>query len=146
MEQEGLQERMLTAWIGLNGMLKDSRMTHGLTYNEAIVMKLVYDRYKADGVGRTAVRHIVRETRMLKSQVNRTVDSLCVQGFLRKERDAADARNLFVLPCPERVEDFLAVHRRSLQMVQRVIDVIGQEDAQIFVRIYEKLDAVILRF
>lgn len=143
---EELQERMLSAWIGLNGMLKDSRMTQNLTYNEAIVMKLVYDQYKADGVGQTTMRHIVKETRMVKSLVNRTVDSLCAQGYLYKERDETDARNLFVLPQVERLEDFLAVHRHSLQMVQSVIDVIGQEYAQTFVHIYEKLNTANLQF
>lgn len=146
MEQEELQERMLSAWIGLNGMLKDSRMTQDLTYNEAIVMKLVYDQYKADGVGQTTMRHIVKETRMVKSLVNRTVDSLCAQGYLHKERDETDARNLFVLPQAERLEDFLAVHRHSLQMVQSVIDVIGQEYAQAFVHMYEKLSTANLQF
>ena len=51
-----LWERMLRAWIGVNGMLKDSRITRELTYNEAVIMKLVYDQYQADGIGCTAVR------------------------------------------------------------------------------------------
>lgn len=141
MKSKDLEEQVLTAWIGLNGLLKDSQMTRGLTYNEATTMKLVYDRYRTDGEGRTPVQYIIRQTRMLKSQVNRTLNSLCDQGYLVKERDAEDARNLFVRPDPARLEDFLAVHRHSLSLVQAVIHVIGESDAAEFVRICGKLSA-----
>lgn len=55
MENGELRERLLSAWIGINGFFKDSRMTRELTYNEAVVMKLVYDQYRADGMGRVPV-------------------------------------------------------------------------------------------
>lgn len=141
MRNDKLEEQVLTAWIGLNGLLKDSQMTQGLTYNEAVTMKLVYDRYRADGEGRTPVRYITGQTRMLKSQVNRTLNTLCAQGYLVRERDEKDARSLFVRPVPDRLEDFLAVHRRSLAMAQAVIRVIGENDAAEFVRICGKLSA-----
>lgn len=145
MEDEALLERVLRAWVGASGMLKSSRITRELTYNEAVVMKLVYEQYRADGEGRTAVRRIVRETGMLKSLVNRTVNALCAQGYLVKERGEADARSVFVRPVEERLPDFLAVHRRSLELVRQIVDIVGPEDAEGFVRMYEKLSASGLR-
>lgn len=139
MENGDLQERLLSAWIGINGFFKDSRMTRELTYNEAVVMKLVYDQYRADGVGRVPLRFILKRTNMLKSLANRTVDSLCAQGYLVKERDG---RALVLRFAPRRLPDFLAVHQRPLALAQAVIDVIGPEDAERFARICEKfLDA-----
>lgn len=139
MEREELQERLLAAWIGVSGMLKASRITEELTYNEAVVMKIVYDRYREDGVGRTAVSRIVRETRMLKSQVNRTITSLCAQGCLRRERGEEDARKLYVSPVEEKLPAFLAVHRRSLALAEQIIAVIGEEDAQRFADMCSRL-------
>lgn len=141
MEDTVLQERLLNAWIGLNGMLKTTRVTSQLTYNEAIVMKIVYDQFQEDGVGRTPISRIVRETNMLKSLMNRTVNSLCAQGYLRRERSAQDSRKLYVSPVEERLPDFLAVHRRSLKLAQDIIAVVGKEDAARFVAMYEKLSA-----
>lgn len=142
MGQDDLRERLLTAWIGINSLFKDSRMTRDLTYNEAVVMKLVYDQYRADGVGRVSMQMVLKRTNMLKSQANRTVNSLCGQGYLIKERDNGDARALFVRLSPDRLPDFLSVHGHSLDLVQTVIDVIGEADAAQFVRICEKfLDA-----
>ncbi len=140
MERETLEERMLNAWIGARGMLKDSKITRNLTYNEAVVMKLVYDQYRRDGVGRTAVSAIVRQTNMLKSLVNRTVNALCDRGCLRRERGEEDGRSLFVCPVEDRLEEFLAVHRQSLALARRIVDVVGAEDAEAFVRMVEKLE------
>ena len=139
MDNDDLRERLLSAWIGINGFFKDSRMTQELTYNEAVVMKLVYDQYRADGVGRVPLRSILKRTNMLKSLANRTIDSLCAQGYLVKERSG---RALSLRLAPQRLADFLAVHQRPLALAQAVIDAIGPEDADRFVRICEKfLDA-----
>lgn len=138
MDETDLRERLLSAWIGINGIFKDSRMTRDLTYNEAVVMKLVYDQYRVDDLGRVSMQTVLKRTNMLKSLANRTVNSLCEQGYLLRERDGEDARMLFVRLAPDRLSDFLVVHGRSLELVQAVIDVIGDEDAVQFVRICEK--------
>lgn len=135
---QALDERLIGAWIDLNGKLKDSQMTQGMTYNEAVTMKTVYDRYRADGQGRTAVSELLRSTNMLKSLMNRTLNSLCQQGYLVKEREG---RRQYVTPVPQRLDDFLQVHRRSLELARRIIAVIGEEDAQRFVDICQKLSA-----
>lgn len=139
MPNDNLQEKVLSSWIGLNALLKDSRVIKSMTYNEAVVMRIVLARYREDGVGLTPLQQIIRETHMLKSQVNRTVNALCQQGYLQKSKDSRDGRNLLVQPIQERLSEFLAVHRHSLRLAQRVIDIIGEEDAAHFVRICEKL-------
>ena len=140
MERGVLEENMLDAWIGARGMLKNSKITKSLTYNEAMVMKIVYDQYRQDGVGRTAVSTIVRRTNMLKSLVNRTINALCQRDCLRRERGEEDGRNLFVYPVEERLGEFLSVHQQSLTLARRIVDVIGEEDAAAFVRMVEKLE------
>lgn len=140
-----LREQLLDAWIKINALLKDSRMTRDLTYNEAIVMRLAFNQYRNDGVGRVAVQRILKETGMLKSLVNRTVDSLCAQGFLVKERGERDRRSLYVRPIPGKLSAFVSVHERSLQIVEQVIQIIGETDAAVFVRCCEKLSAVDIR-
>lgn len=138
MVQKDLREQLLSAWIDINGFFKDSRMTKALTYNEAIVMKLAFDQYRSDGIGQISVQTILKQTRMLKSLANRTINSLCEQGYLAKERNQDDARELSVRLIPERLNDFLAVHEQSLHLAQAVIDAIGVADTEEFVRICRK--------
>lgn len=138
-ENKLLEEKLLDAWIGLNGMFKDSRMTKELTYNEAIVMKVVFDQYRLDQVGRTSMQQILEETRLLKSLLNRTVRSLEEKGLLVRERDAKDQRRVYVRPDPQKLETFLSVHEESISKIKKIMDLVGEEDARTFIRIYEKL-------
>lgn len=139
MEDEVLQEQMLSAWIGLNALLKDTRVTKSMSYNEAIVMHVVLENYQKDGIGLTPVSQIISQTRMLKSLVNRTINKLYVQGYLEKRKDSEDGRMLSVLPVKEKLPEFLEVHRHSLDLARKAIDVIGKEDAARFIDIAQKL-------
>lgn len=109
-----------------------------MNYNEATVMLVVYRNYREDGEGLTSFKEIVRETRMLKSLVNRTIDSLVGQGLLERS-EGADKRTTFVRLAQKDPEEFLQVHERSLQLAREVVKIIGEEDAKTFVRISEKI-------
>lgn len=134
-----LKEDLIASWVRLTGILKNTRLTQGMIYNEAIVMLIVNRKYEEDGVGLVSFKDIVNETKMLKSLVNRTIDSLVRKGMLERSDGEADRRTTFVRPIPENLGPYLAVHRRTLLMVQEIIDIIGEEDARTFIRLAEKL-------
>ena len=54
-----LEENLITAWVKLTGELKNTRITQGMIYNEAIVMMIAYNRYRADGEGFVSFKEIV---------------------------------------------------------------------------------------
>ena len=139
MNQSGdLDEAIISSWIRLTGVLKNTRITRGMIYNEAIVMNIVYNRYLKDGVGLVSFKDIVAETRMLKSLVNRTIASLVKKGFLLRS-DGKDKRTTFVQPVPENLGEYRALHDCTLQLVDDIVKSIGEEDARAFVRIAEKI-------
>lgn len=135
-----LDEQIISAWIRLTGVFKNTRLTHGMIYNEAIVMQLAYQRYCEDGEGLISFKEIVQKTYMLKSLVNRTIDSLVRQGFLLR-CDGKDKRTTFVRPIEENLPAYLEVHSRSLALVHNIVELIGEEDAEAFVRIADKIAA-----
>lgn len=137
---EPLEEALITAWVRLTGALKNTRMTQGMNYNEAIIMLIVYNRYRADGEGLVSFREIVQETKMLKSLVNRTIDSLVKKGFLIR-CDGADKRTTFVHPVKENLNGFLQVHEQSLALAGNIVELIGESDAKKFVEIAAKITA-----
>ncbi len=140
-ENDILQEDMIVSWVRLTGILKNTRLTKGMIYNEAIVMLIVHRRYLEDGEGVVSFKEIVGETRMLKSLVNRTISSLVDKGFLERYDGATDRRTTFVRLVPEKLPEYLAVHARTLKLVSRILEVVGEEDAQAFVHISEKISA-----
>lgn len=133
-----LEEEIITAWVRLTGLLKNTRITKGMVYNEAIVMLFAYNRYREDGVGIISFKEIVSETRMLKSLVNRTIDSLVNKGCLAR-CEGRDKRTTFVRILPENIGEYLKVHEQSLSLASHMIGVIGREDAEAFVRIVNKI-------
>ena len=137
---EALDEELILAWVKLTGALKNTRITQGMIYNEAIVMMLAYNKYREDGEGVISFREIVEQTGMLKSLVNRTIDALVKKEFLIRS-DGADKRTTFVRPNGEKLSASLEVHSRSLALAREIARIIGEEDARAFVRISEKVTA-----
>ena len=136
--EEALGEVLIGAWVQLTGALKNTRMTQGMNYNEAIVMMLAYNRFREDGEGRISFGEITEKTKMLKSLVNRTITALEQKGLLER-CEGRDKRMTFVRPVRERLDVFLAVHNQSLALAQAAIAVVGEEDIRTFVRISDKI-------
>lgn len=137
---EPLGEALITAWVRLTSTLKNNRITQGLNYNEAIVMNIAYHAFKEDGEGLVSFKEIVNETKMLKSLVNRTIDSL-VQKNLIERCTGADKRTRLIRPLKENLEEFLAVHEKSLRIAESIVKIIGEADAQIFVSLADRIVA-----
>ena len=133
-------EELALAWVRLTGALKNTRIPQGMIYNEAVVMLLAYQRYLKDGKGVISFKEITNETKMLKSLVNRTIDSLVEKGLLMR-LEGEDKRTTFVCPVPEKLGEYLEVHKKTISLVENMVNLIGEEDAHAFVRIAEKISA-----
>ncbi len=137
-ENTELNEEVIRSWIKLTGVLKNTRITQGMIYNEAIVMNIVYGQYLKDGVGLVPFKDIVAQTRMLKSLVNRTIESLVKKGYLIRS-DGKDKRTTFVQLVPENLDVYMEVHNRTLKLVDDIVTSIGEDDARAFVRISKRI-------
>lgn len=136
--RDGLEEACIRAWINLTGLLKNTRIPKGMIYNEATVMLMMYHRYREDGVGIVSFKEVVSETHMLKSLVNRTIDSLVKKGYAER-LDGKDKRTTYIRPLD--FTEYLKVHEGTLAMVRSIIGTIGEEDAEAFVRLSKKIAA-----
>ena len=134
-------ENLLSAWVKISSIMKTSRLTHGLPYNESIVMLLLYKRYLADGTGYVSIKEIIEETNMLKSLANRTVNALEKKGLLVRCEVPGDKRLGHVRCVPEKLSVFLDVHNSSLSLARHIIELIGKEDTDAFTRLVSKMQA-----
>lgn len=138
-ENRELLENLIVSWIRLTGVLKNTRITKNMIYNEAIIMNLVYRRYREDGKGLVSFKEIVAETGMLKSLVNRTIEGLVQKGSLARS-DGEDKRTTFVRPLD--LSEYEAEHQKTLAMVEGIVKEIGEDDARAFIRLSEKIAEV----
>lgn len=126
---------LIQAWVLLSGILKNSRFTKELPYNEAIVMLQLYQA----GDTPISMKEITTQTHMLKSQVNRTINSLEAKGLLERCEGEGDRRVGYVRAVKERLDIFLQVHAASMEIAKNISDIIGPEDTDNFIRIVNKL-------
>lgn len=126
---------LIRAWVQLSCILRNSRFTKALPYNEAIVMLLLYQARDSA----LSIKQITDMTHMLKSQVNRTINSLEEKGLLERCVADGDRRLGHVRLRKERLELFLQVHAESLQIARDISTIIGPEDTEHFIRISNKL-------
>lgn len=132
---------LLQAWVQLSGILKNSRFTKGLSYNEAIVMLHLYEQWQYDGEGLLSVKEIIACTGMLKSLVNRTINALEQKGLLERCHKDGDKRILYVRCCRDNLDGFLKVHDSSMSIARSIEDIIGPDDTAAFIRIVDKIAA-----
>jgi DNA-binding MarR family transcriptional regulator len=133
MEDTFLQ--LIQAWVQLSGMLKNSRFTKALPYNESIIMLQLYEA----GEQPISIKEITLRTRMLKSQVNRTINSLEAKGLLERCEGDGDRRIGYVRLRKEQLPLFLQVHAESMHIAQNIRYIVGTEDTDHFIRIVNKL-------
>ncbi len=126
---------LIQAWVQLSCILRNSRFTKALPYNEAIVMLQLYQA----GDRPITIKQITEQTHMLKSQVNRTINSLEEKGLLERCEPEGDRRLGHVRMRNDHLALFLQVHNESLQIAKEIGTIIGPEDTENFIRISNKL-------
>ena len=126
---------LIQAWVRLCGILKKSRFTKELPYNESIVMLQLYQA----GDKPISIKEITRQTNMLKSQVNRTINALEAKGLIERCQGEGDRRVGYVRILKERLGLFLQVHASSMEIAKNISSIIGPEDTAHFIRIVNKL-------
>ncbi|MBR4972201.1 MAG: MarR family transcriptional regulator [Oscillospiraceae bacterium] len=126
---------LIQSWVQLSGILKNSRFTKELPYNEAVVMLQLYQA----GDHPISIKEITAKTRMLKSQVNRTINSLETKGLLARCEANGDRRVGYVRAIKDKLDVFLQVHATSMDIAKNISQIIGPEDTDAFIRIVNKL-------
>lgn len=121
-----LNEEALSAWLQLSNTIDNQRVIDALPYNEALVCGLLA------GGCRTA-SDLCAETRILKSQMTGILKSLEAKGILHRQRSRQDRRRVELQLLPEGAARYADGHRQALEVVDRVIEVMGEENVRALV-------------
>lgn len=132
---ENLNEELLNAWLRLTTSIVSSRIVPDMTYNESLVCNILYNHYKHSDEKLTATI-LCRETKMLKSQMNRTLNRLEERGMITRERSTQDKRHVFVTPVLENCSGYIAQHKKILHAMDAMIERMGVEKAQQAIEIF----------
>ena len=116
---EPLSEELLAVWLRLSGAVNNQRLVTGLSFHQAQVCGLLV---QAREEGRTVTA---------KEQL----------GYLRRRTDPRDRRQAELLLLPEGLAAYEASHRRTLELVDRLVAAMGQDQVRAMIPLlYRTID------
>ncbi len=126
---ENLNEELLAAWLRLSSVVNNERIVSTIPYNEAHVCNILYRHRQRSADTYLTATDLCRETRILKSQMNKVLASMERRGLIERFPARDDRRKAYIRLREENLGQFEAVHARSIALVDRAIERLGQDKA-----------------
>lgn len=127
--QTPLNERLLRAWLRTITILNSDRIASELPLNESIICNILYQNERLHPDRKLTATDLCRETKIKKSQMNRTLKNMERRQLIRRERSLRDRRNIYIIPIEGHNEIYWRQHSRVLAIVDNVIDKLGEDEA-----------------
>ncbi len=134
-----LSESLLTAWLRISTSINNSRIVSKLSYNESLVCNLLYRNHKEEAATPLTATMLCQKTKMLKSQMNRTLNHLETKGMINRERSSTDKRIVFITLNPDALKDYEKQHESILRLLNQIIAELGLEETQSTISLLEKI-------
>lgn len=122
-----LNEQLLDAWLSLSTTVINDRVVSEMPYNESLICNILYRNQLEDPDRKLTATDLCNETRMLKSQMNRTLNSMEKKGFISRERSEQDKRQVLVTFHFDQAEAYQKQHEKILKMADAIIGKLGVE-------------------
>ena len=126
-DTENLNEELLDAWLKLSISVSNERMDSEMPYNEALICNILYWNHKKYPDRLLTATDLCRETKMLKSQMNRTLNNMEEKKLIRRERSNRDRRHVFITLNLEESDIYKKQHAKILHLIDTVIEKFGKE-------------------
>lgn len=123
-------ERLLQSWLRLSTSICNERIVSDLPYNESLICHLLYKQQLEHPECCLTATDLCRETKILKSQMNRTLGNMEEKGLIVRERSDKDKRQVFVKFNSEQMKIYEEQHRKILNIIDELIIKIGEEKAE----------------
>ena len=130
------QEELLEYWLRISTAINNERMVSEMPYNEALICNLLYRNQRRQPEEPVTATDLCRMTRMLKSQMNRTLSSMEKKGLIQKERSAKDKRRVLLRLNLERAEVYQQQHEKILSIIDTLLEKAGKEQVEEIVRLF----------
>ena len=124
-----MNEKLLEAWLRLYTILSNDRIVSEMPYNEALICNILYRHQMREKETRLTATDLCHRTKILKSQMNRTLQKMEEKNIITRERSSTDRRQVFISLNPKS-DSFYIQHRKSLQLINALATKAGPEKSQ----------------
>lgn len=137
--ESDLSEVLLSAWLHVSTSVNNSRIVSKLSYNESLVCNLLYRNHRDEIEAPMTATQLCQKTKMLKSQMNRTLNQLEERGMIRRERSSSDKRVVHIRLNSDALKDYEKQHESIIAILNKIIAELGMEQTKETISILEKI-------
>lgn len=131
-----IEEELLGAWLRLSTAIPKDKIASALPYNESLICNILYRNQMQNPGQLLTATDLCRETKMLKSQMNRTLNNMEGKRLIFKMRSPKDKRRIFIALNQEQIRPYQKQHLKILCFINEIIDKVGKEQAEDALRIF----------
>lgn len=136
---KNINENLLDAWLRLTTILNNEKLVSDMPYNEALICNILYRNQRMHPERRLTATDLCRQTKMFKSQMNRTLFSMELKHFIKKERSVSDKRSVYISPDLEHSDIYKRQHKKVLGIVDSIVEQLGEDKSQELIEIFTQV-------
>ena len=137
--ENDLSEALLGAWLHISTSVNNSRIVTKLSYNESLVCNILYRNQREAEMAPMTATELCHKTKILKSQMNRTLNQLETKGMIQRERSKTDKRVVYIKLNAEALKDYEKQHETIIAILNNIIAELGIEKTKETIAILEKV-------
>lgn len=124
-----LNEELLDAWVRVSMTVNSERVVSEMSYNESVVCNYLYRNERENPGKKITATDLCNFTKILKSQMNRTLNHLEEKNIITRERSSTDKRQVYVKINMNKADLYIKQHEKILKLVDAFIEKFGKEKA-----------------
>ena len=117
-QDKKISDELVNSWLKLGAILKNDRFVNTLSFNETHICNLLLDKD-------LPLKEIEFQTNMLKSLVNRVINSLTEKSYVKKYKKEDNKKNVWVCLTKEGRDAYNIEHNNVLVFVDEIIKNLG---------------------
>lgn len=129
-----MEERLVTDWLLISNIIRNNRIINDLPYREVIVIAIL-KRHNCQ----MTFKDLTIQSKILKSQLNKTLNNLEKKQFIVKKINEFDHRSKMIYLTEEGIKEYDSFHPKALQLGKEIIDILGNDNAETLALIFEKV-------
>lgn len=131
-------EELLHAWLRLSTSISNERITSDMPYNEALICNFLYRNKLIRPDWIPTATDLCRFTKMLKSQMNRTLQCMEDKGIIFRKRSEKDRRQIYVV-LNEECSIYQQQHAKVMKIVDTLMTHLGTDNVDQIISMFTKI-------
>lgn len=132
---ENRNEALLKAWLRLSVGINNERLVSDMPYNESLICNILYWNTLNHPDGEITATDLCHRTKMLKSQMNRTLNNMEKKQLIVRERSEKDKRQILIRLDMSQIELYHTQHLKIMELVSKIAEKLGTDTTDEAIRV-----------